>query len=184
MARKEAQQHAMLDPGTQLASVGPKTNAPPSYVSQQELLRDGARAMSAENEISSLRPETSQLVTPSSSGTVATLQPSATGRQARPSSKAIRMLDPDEIRLLMKQGEQLIAAGDVATARTVFQRAAEAGDANAAMALGATYGPNVLAKLGVVGVSAEVEQARSWYPRAEALGSPDARRRLDVLADR
>src|SRR5262249_34572814 len=123
-----------LAPGTQLASVGPKTNAPPSYVSQQDLLRDDARATSAENEISSLRPETSQLATPSSDGTVATLQPSATGSQARPSSTAIRVLDPDEINLLMKQGEQLIAAGDVVTARTVFQRAAEAGDANAAMA--------------------------------------------------
>src|SRR5262249_37887304 len=167
-----------LAPGTQLASVGPKTNAPPSYISQQEPLRDDARATSAENEMSSLRPETS------SDGTVATLQPSATGSQARPSSTTMLVFDPDEINLLMKQGEQLIAAGDVVTARTVFQRAAEAGDANAAMALGATYDPNVLAKLGVVGLSAEVEQARSWYQRAETLGSPDARRRLDVLADR
>src|SRR5262249_41754592 len=101
-----------LAPGTQLASVGPKTNAPPSYISQQEALRDGARATPAEKQMSSLRPETS------SDGTVATLQPSATGSQARPSSTAIRVLDPDEINLLMKQGEQLIAAGDVVTART------------------------------------------------------------------
>jgi TPR repeat protein len=42
--------------------------------------------------------------------------------------------------------------------------------------------PNVLARLGVVGVSAEAEKARSWYQKAETLGSPDARRRLDLLA--
>ena len=51
----------------------------------------------------------------------------------------------------MKQGEQFIAAGDVVTARTAFQRAAEAGDAKAAVALGAAYDPTVLAKLEVVG---------------------------------
>jgi TPR repeat protein len=111
------------------------------------------------------------------------LQQSASRERAMPSSKAGRVLDPEEIKLLMKQGEQLIAAGDVATARTVLQRAADAGDANAAMALGATYDPNVLARLGVVGVNAELEKARSWYQKAETLGSPDARRRLDLLAN-
>ena len=74
--------------------------------------------------------------------------------------------------------------GDVVTARTAFQRAAEAGDAKAAVALGATYDPTVLAKLGVVGISADVAKARSWYQKAEKLGSPDARQRLELLADR
>jgi TPR repeat protein len=106
------------------------------------------------------------------------LQPSAAD------DPAIRVLDPEAIKLLMRQGEQLIAAGDVVTARTVLQRAAEAGNAGAAMALGATYDPNVLAQLGVVGVSADVETARSWYQKAETLGSSDARGRLDLLADR
>jgi hypothetical protein len=111
-------------------------------------------------------------------------KPSATGAQAPPSSTTIRVLDPEEIKLLMKQGEQFIAAGDVVTARIVFQRAAEAGNANAAMALGATYDPTVLAKLGVVGMGADVEKARSWYQKAENLGSSEARGRLEVLADR
>ena len=129
-------------------------------------------------EMSSQRPETSQSRRSSEGEIVAMLQPSAAG------DPAIRVLDPEAIKLLMKQGEQLIAAGDVVTARTVLQRAAEAGNAGAAMALGATYDPNVLAKLGVVGVSADVGKARSWYQRAETLGSPDARGRLNVLADR
>jgi hypothetical protein len=117
--------------------------------------------------------------------TVAIGQPSATGAQAPPSSKTIRVLDPEEIELLMKQGEQFITAGDVVTARIVFQRAAEAGNANAAMALGATYDPTVLAKFGVVGMSADVEKARSWYQKAEDLGAPpEARGRLEVLAGR
>jgi len=112
------------------------------------------------------------------------LQPAEPGAQLPPASKATRALDPEEIKLLMKQGEQLIAAGDVVTARIVFQRAAEAGDADAAVVLGGTYDPIVLAKLGVVGLAADVERARTWYQKAESLGSAEAKRRLAILADR
>jgi hypothetical protein len=164
-------------PGPQTASLGLQPNAPPSSIVQQEvpptITRDDDRGMLAPSETSSQPPRRS-----SEGETVVMLQPSAAD------DPAIRVLDPEAIKLLMRQGEQLIAAGDVVTARTVFQRAAEAGNAGAAMALGATYDPNVLAQLGVVGVSADVGKARSWYQRAETLGSPDARGRLNVLADR
>jgi hypothetical protein len=99
-------------------------------------------------------------------------QSSATGAQAAPASKGTRVLDAEEIKLFMKQGEQFMTAGDVVAARTVFQRAAEAGDAYAAMALGATYDPTVLAKLRVVGIGADLEKARSWYQKAKDLGAP------------
>ncbi len=105
--------------------------------------------------------------------------------EAPPASRPpARALSQDDIVLLIKQGEQFIAAGDVVTARIVFQRAAEAGDPNAAVALGATYDPTVLARLGVVGMGADVEKARNWYQKAESLGSPEAARRLKILANR
>ena len=69
-------------------------------------------------------------------------------------------------------------------ARTVLQRAAAAGDATAAIALGATYDPLVLRKLGVLGMGADLDKARSWYQKAERLGSPEAARRLELLAKR
>jgi hypothetical protein len=97
--------------------------------------------------------------------------------------KVIRALDPEEIKLLTRQGEQFAATGDLVTARILLQRAAEAGDATAAMALGATYDPNVLAKLGVAGMAADVEKARSWYRKAESQGSAEATRRLHALAN-
>jgi hypothetical protein len=97
---------------------------------------------------------------------------------------ALRNLDPAETQLLIRQGEQFVAAGDMATARVVFQRAAETGDASAAMALGATYDPLVLAKLGVLGVGADVDKARNWYQKAKEFGSQDAPRRLELLANR
>jgi hypothetical protein len=96
----------------------------------------------------------------------------------------VRALDADAITLLMKRGEQLVEAGDFAAARTLFQRAAEADEAAAAIALGATYDPAVLAGMRVVGIDADVGKARFWYQKAVSLGSSDAKRRLELLANR
>jgi hypothetical protein len=139
--------------------------------------------VSAPVEMSSERTDISQTTKSSESETGPMLQ-GGTGTQASSPGKVIRALDPEEIKLLTRQGEQFAAAGDLVTARILLQRAAEAGDATAAIALGATYDPNVLAKLGVVGMNADVEKARSWYRKAESFGSPDASQRLNALANR
>src|SRR5256886_774688 len=141
-------------PGPQTPSSDPTVVAPPSRSTGQHVFRptmpqDKDRATSAQNEISSQQgTETSQPARPSGDETAGML-PGEPGAQVGSASKASRVLDLLRIKLFMKQGEQFIAAGDVVTARIVFQRAAEAGDANAAMALGATDDPTVLAKLGV-----------------------------------
>jgi len=114
------------------------------------------------------------------------VEPSAAAPTAAPApaTKLVREMDPQQVKLLMQQGEQFLAAGDVITARTVFQRAAEAGNAAAALALGATYDPDVLAKMGARGVNPDVQKARIWYERAKEYGSSDAPRRLEALANR
>jgi len=94
------------------------------------------------------------------------------------------VLDAEEIDRLIRRGEQFLAVGDVLAARIAFQRAAEARDGNAAVALGATYDPTELAKLGVVGMRGDVAKAQSWYQKAEEFGSGEARRRLEVLVGR
>jgi TPR repeat protein len=104
--------------------------------------------------------------------------------QAASAGQPVRTLDPESIKLLMQQGEQFVASGDLVTARLVYRRAAESGNAAAALALGATFDPIVLAKIGVRGVGADVEKARSWYEKAKEFGSPDAPRRLEMLANR
>jgi hypothetical protein len=96
----------------------------------------------------------------------------------------LRALDAETITLLMKRGEQLVEAGDFAAARTLFQRVAEADDAAAAIALGATYDPTVLSGLRAVGIDADVGKARFWYQKAVTLGSSDGKRRLELLANR
>jgi TPR repeat protein len=83
---------------------------------------------------------------------------------------------------MMKQGEQFIANADIAGARLVFRRAAEAGDAAATVALAETYDPLVLAKSGTKGgIRSDIVVARRWYEKARELGSPIALERIARL---
>jgi TPR repeat protein len=67
----------------------------------------------------------------------------------------------------------------------VLQRAAESHDADATLALGATYDPLVLRELKVYGFgfAGDLALARAWYEKARDDGSPDAMRRLERLAN-
>jgi hypothetical protein len=114
---------------------------------------------------------------PDTVGSLAPTTASAPDTAAPP----VRTLSVEEVALLVEQGKKYIAVGDVVTARTIFRRAADAGNATAALALAATYDPIVLAKLGVLGMGADVEKARAWYQMAESYGSAEATERLQVL---
>jgi hypothetical protein len=94
---------------------------------------------------------------------------------------AQRQLDREEITVLLDRGKHLIANGDLAAARLVLQRAADANDAEAALALAATYDPIVLRELKVYGFTADPAMARAWYQRARELGSAAALQRLEML---
>jgi TPR repeat protein len=96
----------------------------------------------------------------------------------------IHHLEASEIASLLKRADALIASGDVAAARLVLRRAAEAGDARAAMMLAGTYDPTVLEKLGVHGVVPDLGLARSWYEKAKRFGASEASSQLDRLANR
>jgi hypothetical protein len=98
-----------------------------------------------------------------------------------PASPPVRRLDPAEVQLLLQQGERFMAAGDVASARVVLHRAALAGDPGAALALGGSYDPRILEKIGVVGLTADRDEARNWYERAQQFGSPEALRRMSCF---
>ncbi len=95
---------------------------------------------------------------------------------------SLRALDRDEIAILYRRGEELVGQGDIAGGRLLLARAAEAGDARSALALGATYDAVMLGKLGVLGVAPDAAQARAWYAKAAEFGSGEASRRLEQLA--
>jgi TPR repeat protein len=86
--------------------------------------------------------------------------------------------------MLIKRGRSLLSVGDISSAQLLFRRAAEAGSAEAAVALASTYDPHYLAEHHVVGVSGDEEKARVWYQRALDLGSPEADHLLAQLSAR
>jgi hypothetical protein len=97
---------------------------------------------------------------------------------------AIHHLDPNEIASSLRRADGLIASGDLAAARLVLRRAANAGDARAAMTLAGTYDPVILEKLGVHGFVPDVAMARVWYEKAKKFGSAEAPQRLELLASK
>ncbi len=90
-------------------------------------------------------------------------------------------MPPDEMASFLKRGQDLIAAGDIASARLMLTLVAEAGNAEASFTLAGTFDPAVLAKLPAIGVRADPAKARDWYARAAEQGSLEARQRLQAL---
>ena len=84
--------------------------------------------------------------------------------------------------MLVKRGKDFLVDGDLASARLLLKRAAEDGSAEGALALGASFDPLVIKRLGAIGVVADIAQARAWYQKAAQLGSPDASQQLAKLA--
>ena len=82
---------------------------------------------------------------------------------------------------LIAHGQKMIDVGYLAGARGYFKRAAEAGSADAALALGATYDPNFISDIGARGIKGDLAEARAWYERARELGSVSAQEKLEEL---
>jgi hypothetical protein len=93
-------------------------------------------------------------------------------------------IDARELDELLARGKALEATGDIGGARLVFQRAAEAGNAQAAFMLAETYDPTVLRNRRAVGLAPDIKAARIWYGKAKELGSEEALDRMQRLAHR
>jgi hypothetical protein len=87
----------------------------------------------------------------------------------------------EPIELLIGRSEKLVSEGNVEAARTLLQPAAQARDARAALALGATYDPIMLAILKAHSASSDVSLALDWYKKARDFGSLEAEQRLSSL---
>jgi len=79
-----------------------------------------------------------------------------------------------EIAALMVRGDAFLAAGDIASAQLFFERAADSGDARAAMRMAVTYDAGFLERAGLRGLRGDPERATFWYRRARELGEGKA----------
>jgi hypothetical protein len=93
-------------------------------------------------------------------------------------------LSGTEISALVERGDAFFSARDISSARLYYERAAEAGDGQAALQLGASFDPVLLERLGVRGLIGDPAQALSWYRRARELGMPQAEQRIESLGRR
>jgi TPR repeat protein len=109
-------------------------------------------------------------------------QPAVLHQQAVGSPGATLAIPIDDARRLCAEGLVAFAKGDIATARAFFVSAAAAGDARALVALGDTFDPATLGRLGVVGLKGDGAKARDYYARALAAGATGARERIAALA--
>jgi hypothetical protein len=91
-------------------------------------------------------------------------------------------LNSDAIAMLVSRANDFLNNDDFASARLLLRRAAEAGDAKAALMLGATFDPLVLHERGAIGIASDIAQARQWYEKAAKLGSDVAAQRLTKLS--
>ena len=82
--------------------------------------------------------------------------------------------DLERAQRLLVKGDQELLDGNVAAARLLYRRAADAGLPRAAMALAATYDAAELAKLKLRGIPADPQEAQRWYERARQLGAGGA----------
>ncbi|MGX1318379.1 hypothetical protein AB7M17_001832 [Bradyrhizobium sp. USDA 377] len=108
--------------------------------------------------------------------------PAPVAAQPAPPEPA-RTLDADTLAGLMTRARRLISVGDIAAARLLLERAANAKDATAALLLAQTYDPAVLGTSDARSVIADAAAARDWYQRAASLGSAEARKRLAQLSN-
>ncbi len=79
-----------------------------------------------------------------------------------------------QMKALRGRGDELMGMGDVASARLFYERAADAGDAHAALLAGHTFNPAILARFGVKGMQGDAAEAEKWYRRAAELGEKSA----------
>lgn len=82
---------------------------------------------------------------------------------------------------LISRAEELLHKGDVSSARLLLERALSSGHARAAFLLAETFDPNVLSKLGTMGLKGDTAKAREFYTQAQTLGMAQARERLEAL---
>lgn len=147
------------------ATAGIRTAAPAPRVTRDDI---ALALRSAQQGQSPVQPDPAP---PAAAAAPVTPTPVATPTPAR-------KLDADELAMLMTRAKGMIAIGDIASARLLLERAADAQEATAALLLAQTYDPVVLGTQDMRSITPDPAMARDWYQKAARLGSLDARQRL------
>lgn len=120
---------------------------------------------------------------PASAQNAASIAASNAASNAAPtqvsSSATAPGLSPEVVALMIRRGEERLSLGDIAAARSFFERIASTGNGRAALLAARTYDRAAL-PAEAAGM-ADPRQALDWYRRAAAAGDPAAATRLQQL---
>jgi TPR repeat protein len=83
-------------------------------------------------------------------------------------------LSAAETAALLSRGDAAFGVGDIASARLFYERAADAGNGEAALRLGESYDPNFLERAKLRAIKGDPKAAAVWYRRAKELGIAEA----------
>jgi TPR repeat protein len=158
------------------------------------IVAQGDKVVTAEKAAAPQKPATARASAPPPAPPAATasilrtapIPPGATSPEAKaPESLSAASTPEDRERALrlMKKGDDQMQEGNIAGARLFYERAADAGLAQAAMALAATYDASELSHVSRRGIQPDPTQARRWYERAKQLGAAEAAARLQRLGN-
>jgi hypothetical protein len=89
-----------------------------------------------------------------------------------------------EIEELLARGDTFLRMGDITSARLFYERAASAGDGQAAMRMGATFDLSFLGRAGLSSARGNSAEAQSWYRRAIDLSRAETKQRSNALGAR
>jgi len=148
------------------ASPPPAGDVPASDEKDQAFAKGAPRS-----EARSASPD----ISPPATQTAAPVPGSST---ATPAPVEAQRLSAGQITELLARGDTFLRAGDVASAQLFYERAADAGDQEAAIRMGATFDPAFLRRAGVRTVGDPIK-AQSWYQHALDLGAPKTDRQVE-----
>ncbi len=101
-------------------------------------------------------------------------KPAARSGSTASATSPTARLSNAEIAGPLARGDDLLRVGDVASARLFYERAAEAGNGQAALRMAATFEAAFLVQIGAPEMAGDPAKARFWYERARKLGAARA----------
>ena len=183
----DATRDIFLSVRASIAAVLPASSAaaqpdPAQLTARDIQLKDPARLSAPANQSLGVRAVTTAAVAPTRDEIAAALKAAHQSQPESPPPAAAtppaRQLDAEELAALLKRARSMIAIGDIASARLLLERAADAREASAALLLAQTYDPAVLGTPDMRSITPDPAMARSWYQKAAQFGSVDAQQRL------
>ena len=177
---KTPEERSLSPAGNPPAGSPPAGNPPPSVAPPQPAAKAAPSAAALPPTPEPPKPQAAPIPAPLPSDQM----PQPNGSVASPppvQPPAGQHLSPTEIAALVTRGDAFLSAGDIASARLFYERAADAGDSTAALRVGATFDPNFLGRVGARGNPGDPAQAASWYRRARDLGDAAAAEHLKNL---